>query len=93
MERARENGIGIWIGGMLETGIGRSFNISLASNVLVNMPGDTSPNDKYFKKDITNEKFEMRDGIITPYSGKGIGVSLDYEFFNSVQVEGGRLLD
>jgi O-succinylbenzoate synthase len=78
---------------MLETGIGRSFNISLASNVLVNLPGDTSPNDKYFRKDITNETFEMKDGFIEPYSGPGIGVSLDYEFFNRVQVEGGRLLD
>ena len=93
MERAKENGVKTWIGGMLETGIGRSFNISLASNVLVNLPGDTSPNDKYFRKDITNETFEMKDGFIEPYSGPGIGISLDYEFFNSVQVEGGRLLD
>ncbi len=93
MEKARENDVKIWIGGMLETGIGRSFNVSLASNSLVNMPGDTSPNYRYFKKDITNESFEMKDGRITPYKGPGIGVSLDYEFFNGVQVEGGRLLD
>ncbi len=93
MEKARENDVKIWIGGMLETGIGRSFNVSLASNSLVNMPGDTSPNHRYFKKDITNESFEMKDGRIMPYKGPGIGVSLDYEFFNGVQVEGGRLLD
>jgi O-succinylbenzoate synthase len=93
MEKARENDVKIWIGGMLETGIGRSFNVSLASNSLVNMPGDTSPNFRYFKKDITNESFEMKDGRITPFKGHGIGVSLDYEFFNGVQVGGGRLLD
>ncbi len=92
MEKAKENGVKIWIGGMLETGIGRSFNVSLASNSLVNMPGDTSPNYRYFKKDITNETFEMRDGRIAPYRGSGIGVSVDYEFLNSIQVEGGRLL-
>jgi O-succinylbenzoate synthase len=93
MEKAKENDVKIWIGGMLETGIGRSFNISLASNALVNMPGDTSPNSRYFKKDITNELFEMNDGRITPHKGNGTGITLDYEFFNRVQVEGGRLLD
>ncbi len=93
MQRAKENDIKVWIGGMLETGIGRSFNVSLASNKLVNMPGDTSPNFRYFKKDITNETFEMRDGRISPYRGPGIGVTLDYEFFNGIQVEGARLID
>jgi O-succinylbenzoate synthase len=93
MEKAKENDIKIWIGGMLETGIGRSFNVSLAANSLVNMPGDTSPNYRYFKKDITNETFEMKDGKISPFKGDGIGVSLDYEFLSKVQIEGGRLLD
>ena len=93
MEKAKENDVKIWIGGMLETGIGRSFNVSLASNSLVNMPGDTSPNYRYFKKDITNETFEMKNGRITPFKGNGIGVSLDYEFLSKVQIEGGRLLD
>ncbi|MCL4333462.1 MAG: o-succinylbenzoate synthase [Candidatus Thermoplasmatota archaeon] len=92
MEKARERGVNIWIGGMLETGIGRSFNISLASNSLVNMPGDTSPNSRYFKKDITNETFEMKDGRIAPLKGNGIGVTLDYRFLSTLQVEGGRLL-
>jgi O-succinylbenzoate synthase len=92
MEEAKENGVKIWIGGMLETGIGRSFNVSLASNSLVNMPGDTSPNSRYFKKDITNETFEMKEGRITPFKGAGIGVSLDYDFFSTLQTEGGRLL-
>ncbi len=93
MEKARENGVSIWIGGMLETGIGRSYNISLASQKLVNMPGDTSPNSRYFRRDITKEVFEMKNGRITPFDGPGIGVSLDYEFLSSVQLEGGRLLD
>lgn len=93
MEKAKENGLKVWIGGMLETGVGRSFNVSLASNELVNMPGDTSPNRRYFRKDITNESFEMKDGRIVPFSRPGTGVTLDYEFLNKVQVEGGRLLD
>jgi O-succinylbenzoate synthase len=93
MEIAKENGIKVWIGGMLETGIGRSFNISLASNSLVTMPGDTSPNSRYFRKDITRETFDMKNGTIVPMKGPGIGVTLDYEFLNSVEVEGGKILD
>ncbi|MEM3800969.1 MAG: o-succinylbenzoate synthase [Thermoplasmatales archaeon] len=93
MKMARDYGVGIWIGGMLETGIGRSFNISLASSTLVDMPGDTSPNSRYFNKDITNETFEMRDGIIKPMNGPGIGVSIDYRYLKEVEVEGGRIFD
>jgi len=56
----------VWIGGMLETGVGRSFNIALASHRLVDYPGDTSPNEKYFHRDIVRNPFVMRDGIIEP---------------------------
>ncbi|MGC8645834.1 MAG: o-succinylbenzoate synthase [Thermoplasmata archaeon] len=93
MEIARGNGIGVWIGGMLETGVGRAFNISLASNSLVNMPGDTSPNSRYFKKDITNETFSMKDGRIEPMKGDGIGVTIDFSYLKNVEVEGGRIVD
>ncbi len=93
MEDAKENDIGVWIGGMLETGIGRSFNISLASQKYVNMPGDTSPNSKYFRKDITNEQFEMNEGKIRPYESPGIGVSLDFRYVKMNEMEGGRLID
>jgi O-succinylbenzoate synthase len=93
MDKAKENDIKVWVGGMLETGVGRSFNISLASNSLVTMPGDTSPNSRYFRKDITRETYEMKNGRIVPMKGPGIGVTLDYEFLNGVQVEGGKIRD
>lgn len=93
MLNAKENGIGVWIGGMLETGVGRSFNISIASQEYVNMPGDTSPNSKYFKKDVTNEVFIMKDGKIKPFQKAGIGVSLDYAFLKRMEVDGGKLID
>ncbi|MEM0141410.1 MAG: o-succinylbenzoate synthase [Thermoplasmatales archaeon] len=93
MKMAKDHGVGIWIGGMLETGIGRSFNISLASSPLANMPGDTSPNSRYFNKDITNEIFEMKNGRIEPMKGTGIGVTLNYEYLKEFEVEGGRILD
>lgn len=80
----RENGGSVWVGGMLETGIGRSFNIALASHELVNLPGDTSPNDEYFVKDIVSNPFVLEnDGTIRVSNGAGIGVELDMEFLLS----------
>ncbi len=89
---AKENSVGLWVGGMLETGIGRSFNISLASLRDINLPGDTSPNDKYFRKDITIEKFTMEDGRIYPFHAPGICVNPDFSYISKVMIDGGKLL-
>ncbi|MEM3676198.1 MAG: o-succinylbenzoate synthase [Thermoplasmataceae archaeon] len=76
---AREHGGHVWVGGMLETGIGRSFNVAMASSKLVDYPGDTAPNSRYFKKDIVKNPFKMEMGRIKPNSGAGIGVEIDHE--------------
>jgi len=70
----------VWVGGMLETGVGRAFNVALASQRLVDYPGDTSPNDRYFEKDLVKNPFSMRDGLVRPNRGAGIGVELDGGF-------------
>jgi O-succinylbenzoate synthase len=74
---ARKLGGHAWVGGMLETGVGRAFNIGLASTRLVDYPGDTSPNDKYFARDIVSNPFRMEGGRIRPNAGPGIGVEID----------------
>ncbi len=89
---AREHGIHTWVGGMLETGVGRAFNISLASSAYIDFPGDTSPNEKYFEKDIVKNPFEMDDGFITPMEGPGIGVEIDRERLEKVTIDRVRLL-
>ena len=61
-EITRENGGHVWVGGMLETGIGRAFNVAFASLRLIDYPGDTSPNDKYFARDLVKNPFNMTDG-------------------------------
>jgi len=79
----------VWIGGMLETGIGRSFNVSMASLSDINYPGDTSPNDKYFKNDIVKNPFTMENGTIKPNKGAGIGVEISEEYLKKYTVEEG----
>jgi O-succinylbenzoate synthase len=80
-----------WVGGMLETGIGRAFNIALASNQLIDMPGDTSPNEKYFSKDIVRNVFKMDKGTISPFESPGIGVVVDTEYLAMMSSHSGEI--
>ncbi|MEM3252766.1 MAG: o-succinylbenzoate synthase [Thermoplasmata archaeon] len=88
----KENNGHVWIGGMLETGIGRAFNIAMASLSDVDYPGDTSPNDRYFKNDIVKNTFRMEKGEIKPYNNKGIGIEIDEEYLKKYTVEDGEFL-
>lgn len=88
----REAGGHVWIGGMLESGVGRSFNIALASSRLIDYPGDTSPNDKYFKRDVVKNPFSMENGEIRPNQGAGNGIEIDLEFLREVSVDSGTLI-
>lgn len=67
------NGVPVWCGGMLETGIGRAANLALAALPGFTLPGDTSASDRYYRKDIT-EPFTLDDGHIAVPTGDGIGV-------------------
>jgi O-succinylbenzoate synthase len=88
---ARQQGGHVWVGGMLETGVGRSFNVSFASLRLVDYPGDTSPNDKYFARDIVKNPFEMVRGRISPNRGPGIGVEIDEGFLSQSTTEAWKI--
>ncbi|HEX2069059.1 MAG TPA: o-succinylbenzoate synthase, partial [Actinomycetota bacterium] len=71
---AKDRGIPVWIGGMLETGIGRAPNIALAALEGVTMPGDTSASDRYFKQDLTEPFVVEPDGTMAVPKAPGIGV-------------------
>jgi O-succinylbenzoate synthase len=72
---ARSHDIPLWIGGMLETGVGRAANLALAALPGVTMPGDTSASRRYFPEDLT-EPFELSpDGTMAVPQGPGLGVT------------------
>ncbi len=74
----RERGVPVWCGGMLETGIGRASNLALASLPGFVLPADISASDRYYKKDITHERFTLNpDSTITVPEGPGLGVTVD----------------
>ncbi|MGH2710713.1 MAG: o-succinylbenzoate synthase [Actinomycetota bacterium] len=66
--------IPLWVGGMLETGIGRAANVALASLPGFTMPGDTSASERYFERDVTEPFVVAEDGTMEVPNGPGIGV-------------------
>ena len=72
-----ETGTPLWIGGMLETGIGRAANLSFAALPGVTLPSDISATDRYFDPDITEPPFVLQpDSTLKLPDGAGIGVEV-----------------
>ncbi|MFF5523116.1 o-succinylbenzoate synthase [Streptomyces coeruleorubidus] len=65
-------GIPVWVGGMLETGIGRAANLALGGLPGFTLPSDISASDRYFAQDLT-EPIRMVDGRIEIPTAPGIG--------------------
>jgi len=68
-------GVATWIGGMLETGIGRAANLALAGLPGCTLPGDISASNRYYATDVT-PPFVLEDGALTVPSEPGIGVDV-----------------
>jgi O-succinylbenzoate synthase len=66
------NGVPVWCGGMLETGLGRAANVALAALPGFVLPGDTSASRRYYREDLT-EPFELQDGHLAVPTGPGLG--------------------
>jgi len=74
---AQANGIPVWCGGMLETGLGRAANIALAALPGFVLPGDTSASDRFYRQDVITEPFVLEDGHVRVPTGPGLGVEPD----------------
>jgi O-succinylbenzoate synthase len=72
-----EREVPLWIGGMLETGIGRAANVAFAALPPVTLPCDISATDRYFALDLTEPAFVLGPGsTIAVPDGYGIGVAV-----------------
>ena len=77
---AAANGIPVWHGGMLESGIGRGHNIHLSTLPNFRLPGDIAASRRYFQPDLIEPGIEVRpDGTIAVPQGPGIGVTVVQE--------------
>jgi O-succinylbenzoate synthase len=74
----RRNNVPVWCGGMLESGVGRAYNVALASLPGFVFPGDLSPSARYWERDIVTPEWTMdRGGMVTVPTGPGIGITVD----------------
>jgi O-succinylbenzoate synthase len=77
------NDIPVWMGGMLETGLGRAGNVAMAAMPNFTLPGDTSASERYYQRDIT-EPFVLSEGRLRVPTGPGLGVNVDMDFLAEI---------
>jgi O-succinylbenzoate synthase len=86
-DRCVAAGVPVWCGGMLETGIGRAYNVALASLPGFTEPGDLSPSARYWARDVVTPAWAMTDGCLrVPLDRAGIGVEVDVDFIDDLTV-------
>lgn len=70
-------GVPVWMGGMLETGIGRAANVAVASLPGFTLPGDISASRRYYFEDIVEKPFELNpDSTLSVPTGPGLGITV-----------------
>ena len=80
--------IPVWCGGMLESGVGRAYNVALASLPNFTIAGDISPSARYWEHDIVSPPWTM-DGagmMRVPHDKPGIGVEIDVDRVDALTV-------
>ncbi len=86
------NGLPVWCGGMLETGIGRASNLALASLPNFTLPGDVSASERYYKEDVTDQRFALNaDSTIDVPQGAGLGVTVNQAALKKFSLQTVRL--
>lgn len=71
-------GVPVWCGGMLESGIGRAHNIALTTLSNFRMPGDTAASSRYWEKDIIEPEVTVSGGAIQVPDKPGIGYEVNW---------------
>lgn len=88
----QERGVPVWCGGMLESGVGRAYNVAIASLPNFTLPGDVSPSARYWARDIVSPEWTMQRGMVrVPLDRPGIGVDVDAERVASLTVRTAEL--
>lgn len=82
------HGVPVWCGGMLESGVGRAYNVALASLPGFTIAGDLSPSARYWERDIVEPEWTMSEGMVNvPVDARGIGVRVDEDRIDDLTVK------
>jgi O-succinylbenzoate synthase len=75
-DRCLELGLPVWVGGMLETGVGRAANLAVAALPGMVLPPDLDPRGR-FHPDLADPRLPGPDGLVAVPSGPGTGAVPD----------------
>lgn len=89
----RSRGVPVWCGGMLESGIGRAVNVALAALPGFTIPGDISPSERYWQRDLVAPEWTMdaRGRIRVPLQAPGLGLAVDLDRIEDLTARAERL--
>ncbi|MET0727067.1 MAG: o-succinylbenzoate synthase [Acidimicrobiales bacterium] len=74
--RCVELGLPVWVGGMLETGVGRAANLAVAALPGMALPPDLDPRGR-FAPDLADPRLPGPDGLVAVPDGPGTGAVPD----------------
>lgn len=83
-DRCAELGVPLWVGGMLETGVGRAANLAVAALPHVALPPDLDPRGR-FSPDLADSRLPF-DGAVPVPEGPGTGAVPDKELLADAKV-------
>jgi O-succinylbenzoate synthase len=71
---------------MLETGVGRAYNVALASLPNFTKPGDVSPSARYWARDVVTPEWTMtaEGTVVVPLDRPGIGVEVNTDMVDNL---------
>ena len=94
LDRCQGNGVTAWVGGMLDTGLGRLANVALAAHPGATLPGDISATARFFTDDVTAPV--TIDGpaggaTVAVPDGPGLGAAVDTEALERLTISVERI--
>lgn len=85
---AREAGMPAWVGGMLESGIGASVCIELATLAGFTYPGDLFPSSTFYRQDLVEPELSLNDDCtFSPSTVPGVPYAPVLERIESVTLQ------
>ncbi|HEX2576106.1 MAG TPA: enolase C-terminal domain-like protein, partial [Aquihabitans sp.] len=84
---AADEGWGAFVGGMLETGVGRAAAAAVAALPACTLPTDLGPSDRYLDDDVTEPVVVDERGRLVVPTGPGIGVAVRGERIDELAVD------
>lgn len=88
IQRADDHGMAVFVGGMIETGVGRAWALALAASRRCQLPTDLGPSGAYVDHDVVVPSITTDEhGQLLVPVGAGLGVDIDTTRLHEVRTE------